>query len=377
VSDRGKSRSQVVAASSVAGEIGLYDFTDGSLGVIDTIDFAWGYEKVLPQALDMLEETESAPLDAHLWLAGAVPFVGGLFARGPEFNKEFSKRLPAEIRSRLWNRDSGATRARLIDLQVLLAPIMAARWAVVHAPPGATVVTNDRGYALATTPSGDLPSYVVPLSNRSAVVITPRRSGAPLMWSDGRWMVVVESFQTDAEDISQLNRSMAAYARRAVFGETREAVEQVAASLGGAERLTAGLFPALDPASHLYDYFRVLSVVDSAPETKQRARPPQIDWNSISRADWSAPIVVEVLFPKRTRGGVRIADGRIEVDLAYGIEQRRARRATGDRRQGALTLVDLADLQAGVHRIDRRDRSAVAADAEGRRRMAQADRRAQ
>ena len=35
--------------------------------------------------------------DARDWLLGAVPFVAGLFARGPEFQKEFAERLPAEL----------------------------------------------------------------------------------------------------------------------------------------------------------------------------------------------------------------------------------------------------------------------------------------
>jgi len=172
-------RPYVSAASNVAGKVGLYDIADGSVGDSDTVDIAWGYERSLPQALDSVEQRRE-PFDGHQWLTVAVPFVAGLFARGPEFHQEFAQRLPPKVRGEPWNGESNATRARLIDLQVLLAPIMAARWAVVHFSPGAELVTSDRGYALTATPVGELPSYVVPISRRSAVLITPRPRGAPL-----------------------------------------------------------------------------------------------------------------------------------------------------------------------------------------------------
>ena len=90
-------RSHVSSASKVGGEIGLYDVDDDSLGPERTLDFAWGYESFVPGALDALEQRDQPP-DARGWLFGAVPFVAGLFARGPEFQNEFAERLPAELR---------------------------------------------------------------------------------------------------------------------------------------------------------------------------------------------------------------------------------------------------------------------------------------
>jgi hypothetical protein len=82
-------RPYVSSASKIAGEVGLYDVTDGSLGADDSVDVAWGYERSLPQALDSLEAETRDPVDARRWRTAAVPFVAGLFARGPEFQQEF------------------------------------------------------------------------------------------------------------------------------------------------------------------------------------------------------------------------------------------------------------------------------------------------
>ena len=70
---------------------------------------------------------------------------------------------------------------------------------------------------------------------------------------------------------------------------------------------------------------------------------------SVAKSGWSAPIVCEVLFPDRAKGGVRVVDGRLVIDLAYGTELRNARKAAGDFRMGALALIETKNcrLQTG------------------------------
>jgi len=275
-----------------------------------------------------------------------VPFVAGLFARGPEFQKEFAERLPAELReeSPHLGEPSRATGARLVDLQLLLAPILAARWAVVHFADNADLVTSDRGYALTTTPDGGSPSYAIPVSRSAAVIVTPRDRGTPIRWSGESWVVDIEHFDATPGDAQALNDAIGAFTRQAIFGSSKEAVEKTGADLGKADRLTAGLFVVLDPASHLYDYFRVL-IATADPPGPDRSLSEEIDWTKVSVDDWRAPVVVELLFPDRTRGGVSVRHGLISVDLTYGIEQRRARKQVGDIRMGALSHVDLDTLR--------------------------------
>jgi len=200
------------------------------------------------------------------------------------------------------------------------------------------------------------------------VLITPRPRGAPLTWTGRRWTAELEHFDAADEEVAALNRAMGAFARHAVFGPTQSAVVAASADLAAADRLTAGLFEVLDPASHLYDYFRVLAALGSAP-AEDGPVTSAIDWSCISEDDWSAPIVFEALFPERSGGGVSIRDNRLTIDLTYGIEQRRVRRATGDFRMGALSLIDLPALRAAEPRVDEPTPSVVAADASGRRQI--------
>ena len=115
----------------------------------------------------------------------------------------------------------------------------------------------------------------------------------------------------------------------------------------------------LDPASHLYDYFRVLIAI-AEPPGPDCSLTEEIDWTKISREDWRAPVVVELLFPDRTRGGASVRAGQISVDLTYGIEQRRARKQIGDFRMGALSQVDLDALKRAKPRRERARSDSVA-----------------
>jgi len=196
-------RSYVSSASRIAGQIGLYDLSGDSLGSGGTVDIAWGYERTLPGALDRLVQRDG--LEGRLWVTALVPFVASLFVRGSEFQQEFATRIPAAV-SRLVGEVDNATNARLIDLQVLLAPVMAARWAVVHLPASAELITSDRGYALTTTPLGELPSYVIPIDPRTALVVTPQRCGQTLVWSGERWIAEVAHFDAPEAEAQSLNR---------------------------------------------------------------------------------------------------------------------------------------------------------------------------
>jgi hypothetical protein len=100
--------------------------------------------------------------------------------------------------------------------------------------------------------------------------------------------------------------------------------------IGGAE--------AIDAGCHMYDYFRVLSAM-TAPDAPQQGAADVIAWDRVN--GWPAPVIAEFLFPERTRGGVTVSNGRIEIDLAFGAIMRHFRRESGDFRQGAYGLLPL------------------------------------
>lgn len=333
-------------AEKLATEIGLYDVDDETLGTAATADIAWGYEGFLTPALDALTDAEGT-LDAKSWIRGVVPFIAGLFVRGPEFQDEFARRIAPALPEIGIDPASNATAARLIDLQTLLAPIMASRFCVLHFTDSVELITSDRGYALTGTPDGLEHAYIIPIDRHIALTVVPREAGEPLRWESGAWRAEVEHrCCTDAE-APALNRAVGAFAIKSVYGPSRDVVEAVGGAVAEAPAPTASFFPALDPVSHLYDYFRFLAAITTSPEGAAAAAA-MLDWSLVRGQDWSAPVIVECLFPDRAEGGVSVVGDRLRIDLGYGIGQRNARKNAGDLAMGALCMVDLSQLHGGT-----------------------------
>jgi hypothetical protein len=329
-------------AENLASQIGLYDVKDASMGRGRTADIAWAYEAGLPGALDQLVNV-ARPLDGEVWTSTLVPFVAGLFVRGPNFQQLFQARFPDDFDAAVVvSREDNATAARLIELQELLAPVMAARWTVLHFSESVDLVTSDTGWTAASTPIGD--SYVVPLDRHTALALTPAIRRRILRRTDTTWVAEVDHVRVDDNEAAGLRHALGAFAWHAVYGPTPDSVDEAAQDLGQAPQIGPGLFGAqggIDLECHLYDYFRVVSAVASPVEEAQAAAD-NINWTTVSSL-WRAPVVVEVLFPERTVGGVQVDSG-ITVDMTLGLELRGVRRAHGDVWTGAKSLIELSRL---------------------------------
>jgi hypothetical protein len=96
---------------------------------LDTVDGAVsGYETALPMMLDRLDRCESIALQS--WLRTLVPFVASIFIRGNDFAARFEARRVVQA-SGVSSSDN-TNGARLIELQRLFAPVLCARWVVLH-----------------------------------------------------------------------------------------------------------------------------------------------------------------------------------------------------------------------------------------------------
>lgn len=328
-------------AEKVARVAGLYDYVDAHSISRPAVDDAWGYESSLPDSLNALTDAD-AVLDGAIWASTLVPFVAGLFVRGTGFHHQFAERFPTDIDTLLPGisvRDN-ATQARLIDFQLVLAPIMASRWTVHHFPPVTELVTSDTGSAAATVFGH---GYVVPIGRFTALVLTWKRRKQVLSWTGTHWVTPIEHFTSPGAEATELRRAMGAYAEHAVYGPTKESVEDASIQLGSAPRIGPSLLGdaagGIDLGCHQYDYFRVLSALHSVPADTQAA-VDDINWSAV-QATWTGPVAIEVIFPDRTTGGVRVEEGKVILDLAHGIRTRKARRAAGDFRTGAIFHADL------------------------------------
>ena len=325
------------AAANLAREIGLYDVEDDRLGQGRTLDIAWSYEVSLPGALDQLANHNIA-LRGEVWISTLVPFVAGLFIRGPDFQREFQTRFHF-LEGIIESGGDNATGARLIEFQQLLAPIMAARWTVLHFADDVDLVTSDTGFAGALTPLGQ--SYVVPLDRHTALTVTPSLSREIVRWTNVGWMAEIEHAWLLGGD-ADLRRAMGAFARHAVYGPTPESVEDAVPELGAAPPIGPWLFGAqqgVDLECHLYDYFRVMSAISCSPD-EAKAATSNINWGSIG-PKWAAPVAVEVLLGHRTAGAVNVVSNAINIDLTYGLRARQDRLARNDFSTGAMVLYEL------------------------------------
>jgi len=320
----GVARTFIESPSKLAFQIGLYNLpeTDGWLG--EHID-VWDYEHRLPGALTQLERHDE-PLSAESWLAALVPFVAGQLVRGPDAN------------------DGSNSDARIIEFQELLAPVMAADWIVLHAPVGMDLITNDRGYGVVPLTNGGH-AMVIPCSPRTAVALGYRDRRTILRWSDSGWTALLNHYNLSTSECSGIREAVAHRALRDVYGPTELSVGDVVgiSSQVAAELPQFMVNPTVcDMDCHIYDYFRVCSAARSTVPAAQDSAD-QVLWKALPK-DWSIPVAAEVLFPERTRGGVRVVGSELLLDLRFGIEVMRIRRELRDFRRGGYIVAPIKHL---------------------------------
>jgi Protein of unknown function (DUF4238) len=133
-----------------------------------------GYEAALPAALDLLEQSARVPL--KVWLRTLVPWATSVFVRGADFGARYSGRLTRQGVGPELNTADNANLVRPLEFQRLLAPVMAARWMVLHRTSGEPFVINDLGLTLTGDPSTGDWGWALPLSRSSVLGIMPKVS---------------------------------------------------------------------------------------------------------------------------------------------------------------------------------------------------------
>lgn len=315
-------KSIVATAERLAAVAGLYDLEEPASQWHGPSVDNWAYEAQLPLALDQLI-AQDRPLPMELWVANLVPFVAGLFARGPDPNRG-------------WN-----TEMRMRVFQEILAPVMVSEWTVLHFPT-TDVITSDRAIATLETPVGT--GIAVPLTRSSALLLTRcQRRRIATRINDG-WFATIKHQTLGRQHVRSLGDSLSMCAMNAIFGPTPESVALYRPLLG----VTTNDWPALilnptdcDLLCHLYDYFRVASAISAELDDAQ-ASANRVDLGSLA---WTSPMAVELLYKERTRGGVVVTSRFIELDMALGVELRRRRRSHGDFTQGAFVMFPMSHLR--------------------------------
>lgn len=229
----GAQRVNPQSAESLGFVKGLYDMVESGPGpsVGSSVDH-WKYESDLPCVLDALCAGNRLLLAD--WLHVAVPFVAGLFSRGIDFDMRYQSRLKGmsfsfkndvEKKSCMTN---VVNFSRLVEMQSLLLPVMAARWKIIHSVGSFQFVLNDLGITPLYDSATALNGWMIPLGLQAGLMLLPRKSGCfGSFSSDGCWYAVVEHMAQEDLFFEKMSEATAKSASRFVVGAQRNVIDQL------------------------------------------------------------------------------------------------------------------------------------------------------
>ena len=305
----------------------LYDRQNYGNDDNTTFDGNWNYEPRLPKAISALDDA-STPLDGHLWAEVLVPFISSLFIRGIDFPDRFESRLP-ELRSsqegdsaifdaKSWY--DNTLMARHIEWQRILAPVMSARWTVVHGSGSPVLATNDTTHCLMVKQGDESEqvSYAFPITTSSVLVLEQCTVRRVLDWNGTAWTAPIAHRNTTDDDLIKCRQAIQHAALREVYGPTKEVVAFPSLEFQPTATPVGPWFLSPHPRAryllpYVEDYFRLLTLLTRSP-SQYPSSGDSIDWNVVSRS-WSAAVQVFVNFP-RFPGGLAVTAFAAYLDLS-------------------------------------------------------------
>lgn len=269
------------------------------------VEDAWtAYEQRLTTALDELSNPAVGSVDGLLWVRVLVPFVAGIFVRSPDFARKYEG-PPEEhsaqqelLDSARVSRADNTNMARIVAMTRSLAPIMAARWTVLHATGFELLINNDLGYAnSASVYSRSRLGWTIPIGSKSALQLTPCPDGhsRPIMFhgSEGvGWRAFIDHAQLKPSNYLRLNAAMSTVAGEFLAGPTRESVEQHIHCMGQDSGDTFN--PQMWTSHrmqivHEFEWYRLVRALRYAPEQDVDDRFA-LDFTNLTD-DWAPPAV--------------------------------------------------------------------------------------
>lgn len=290
-----------------------------------TLDTAWKYETLLPQALDALEEREH-PLDGALWAKVLVPFVSSLFVRGLDFATRFRQRLThgsAQL-DQLFTWPDNAIVGMAIEWQRLLAPTMAAEWSVFHGSGNVLLPTNDVAHTIMKHPVNGSICYAIPVSPTCVLALSRQTVRTMLRWDEESlsWVAPINHYELTDENFSRGRRALQESSQFEIYGPTKESVEfvrdpsvPVPIPAGGALIVPTASSRALIP--YIEDYFMLLTLVERTPK-ELIAGAIQIDFQVVSQY-WGGMVQIPINVPRFPGGIFFFREGHIAGEIGINM----------------------------------------------------------
>lgn len=198
---RGTNHPYRAKASTLCAVNGLYDGDSFEGGTIDQ----WDYEQNLTKLFDLMKLGGLPDLDYYVH--DLIPYVAGLFMRGPDFQHRLMHRLASPgIDMGLISEDN-VNVDRLFELQRLLSILLAAQWSCLHPPYGMRFVLGDLGLSR-TTIEGES-AWVAPVDPELALMTRPRKKGCIADYRSRHqgWIARVEHLQLHEAATERVNRN--------------------------------------------------------------------------------------------------------------------------------------------------------------------------
>lgn len=195
----------------------------------DFMEKMWqGFERNLPQAIAELQNSRES-LSALVWVETLVPYATSTLVRPPEFVERFQLRLGS---SEVDVGSGSAKMARSIELQRYLAPVMAAAWTMLHAPAEMDLIANDLGWCAIRLDGRNAPGFVIPVTRKLAIMITPRNKRTIMTERGNYWIASgIQERNLTVSETEEANRCIAEWARKEIYGADRDQLTSLKASL--------------------------------------------------------------------------------------------------------------------------------------------------
>lgn len=209
------------------------------------VDSHWkSYESELPAALDALHNWEPLPL--LTWLTPLVTHVASAFVRGREFDRRYTRRMLDQGEDPQF---IDAKTARMIEFHMLLAPVMTARWVVMHFANGTSIINNDLGFCGTLDRGTKQRGWAFPLDSATLLGLFPRPKRPVGNWRNGQWFANIEHVSAGKNETAWLNRQLAGWSSEFIYGRRASLVTPLRQDMTSGETTDARYRFPLDGAT--------------------------------------------------------------------------------------------------------------------------------
>lgn len=281
-------------ASKLCAENDFYTLTGGWENS-RVLDQTWAlYEADLSNAKDQLINKS---LDAKTWLRVLVPFVTGILVRGKDFNLRFESRL---LELGFDQSQINPNHGRFLEIQRLLASVLAAKWTVVTSTGNGCIVLNDIGFApFYNVPTNEY-GISIPLDLTHTLSIVPCRRRLVAIAVGDVWYPTINYANAEPNNHHGLNKILASTAHRFIFGPDREVISPLFAEKRSPSKVPEPVMMGFlgEPLArvHEFTWHRLTTMIEKSPKFPE-PDASHIDWELLASKGWVPPVILPTNTP--------------------------------------------------------------------------------